>query len=106
MNNKYGVEEDAKKQSKFPLSVQTNAIIALQDGFSSRNVSHMQGLKSSGNLSPNFQPMLLLSYETYSRDGQRDVETMAKRNCMTVHERQEKKALESSLPSRVKRELS
>jgi len=62
VNNKCGVEE-AKKQSKFLLSVQRNAIISLQDGFSSRNVSHMQGLKPSEKLSPNFQPMLLSTAE-------------------------------------------
>lgn len=50
MNNKYDMEEDAKKQSKFPLSAETNAIISLQDGFSSRNVSHVQRLKSSEKL--------------------------------------------------------
>lgn len=50
MNNKYDMEEDAKKQSKFLLSVETNAIISLQDGFSSRNVSHVQRLKSSEKL--------------------------------------------------------
>lgn len=44
------MEEDAKKQSKFPLSAETNAIISLQDGFSSRNVSHVQRLKSTEKL--------------------------------------------------------
>lgn len=91
VNNKYGVEEDAKKQSKFPLSVQTNAITSLQDGFSSRNVSHMQELKSSEKLSPNFQPVLLLFYATYSRNGQRAVENMAKWNCTIMYERQRKR---------------
>lgn len=96
-------KKDAKKQSKFPLSVQTNAIISLQDGFSSRNASHMQELKSSGKLSPNFQTMLLLFYATYSRDGQRAVENTAKWNCMIMHERQGKTVRkESSLPGRVR----
>lgn len=85
-------------RNKVPI-VCTNAIISLQDGFSSRNVSNIcKDWNPVGN-SPNFQSMLRLFSATCSRESQRATENMAK--CIAKKARGGK-GLENSLPSRVR----